>query len=63
MATRWRLETCACVLTYESLTADGDPVEPVVENDCGAHGRDLSPGEHFRKVLESCKALSRLALN
>lgn len=50
MATRWRLESCPCVVTYDGLNGD-TPINPTVEHDCGAHGADLSPADHFAKVL------------
>lgn len=47
----WRLESCSCVLRYDEVTADDQFLRPMVVRDCGSHGSDLEPAEHFRRAL------------
>lgn len=62
MATRWRLDSCACVLTFEGLNGD-IPVKPGVENDCGQHGKGLTPAKLFAAALAFNRASARLKIN
>ncbi len=52
MATRWRPDTCKCVLVYEGF--DGDrPTGAVVEVDCGGHGKHKDPADHIEAVIKA----------
>ena len=60
MATRWRSITCGCVLTYEGLEPpNGDvAIKPIVEVDCGAHGKGLTAQQVYAAVLASSRAIT-----
>ena len=58
MATRWLDSPCGCIVVYDAWHAEG-PVNPVVEHDCGRHGK-LEPREHLLAVLSSSRAMGAL---
>lgn len=62
MGTRWRPDTCACVLVYDGLEESGRPINPVVEHDCGAHGKWEDAYVHFARVVAYNRAVGKLKL-
>lgn len=59
MATRWRPDTCDCVVVYDGFDPVTDkPLGLVIEEDCGMHGAGLKPEELFERMAAYNRAVA-----